>query len=255
MSNIKSKRFQQVGIDRLIRIEWLTYISNLILAGEEKETIKASLQDHLSVEIPSSNNKVRGTISKTITILMKVWVNVPKGLEQLKDPGLDLLAKAPKENKMVIHWGMVMAAYPFWAAVASQAGRLLRLQETISASQVQRRTKEQYGERETVSRRVRYLLRSYIDWGVLLETSKKGIYRQAEPQIISDPKLISWMIEAQLHSIPEAKASFFALLDPTSLFPFKLVNISSDQLLKISDRMDVIRHGLDDELIILKEQI
>ncbi len=46
----------------------------------------------------------------------------------------------------------------------------------VAAGQVQRRVREQYGERETVSHRVRCVLRSFVDWEVLKETSKKGIY-------------------------------------------------------------------------------
>ena len=69
-----------------------------------------------------------------------------------------------------------MAVYPFWSGVATQVGRLLRLQGSAAAAHVQRRVREQYGERETVSRAARRVLRSYLDWGVLQETGKKGIY-------------------------------------------------------------------------------
>ena len=72
-----------------------------------------------------------------------------------------------------------MAVYPFWSSVATQVGRLLRLQGSAAAAQVQRRIREQYGERETVARRARYVLRSYLDWGVLQETGAPGVYRAA----------------------------------------------------------------------------
>jgi hypothetical protein len=45
---------------------------------------------------------------------------------------------------------------------------------------VQRRVREQYGERETVSRRVHYVLRSFVDWGGLKETAEKGVYENGE---------------------------------------------------------------------------
>lgn len=46
----------------------------------------------------------------------------------------------------------------------------------VAAAHVQRRVHEQYGERETVSRAARRVLRSFLDWGVLQETESKGIY-------------------------------------------------------------------------------
>jgi hypothetical protein len=71
---------------------------------------------------------------------------------------------------------MVMAVYPFWSGVAIQTGRLLRLQGSAAAAHVQRRIREQYGERETVSRAACRVLRSYLDWGVLQETGANGVY-------------------------------------------------------------------------------
>ena len=75
---------------------------------------------------------------------------------------------------MLVHWCMCMAVYPFFGTVADAVGRLLRLQGTAGAAQVQRRLRERFGERETVARAARRILRAYIDWGVLSETDEKG---------------------------------------------------------------------------------
>jgi len=47
------------------------------------------------------------------------------------------------------------------------------------AAQAQRRIKEQLGEREAVSRAARRVLRCFVDWGVLQDTSEKGVYQSA----------------------------------------------------------------------------
>ena len=87
---------------------------------------------------------------------------------------------------------MIMAVYPFWGNVAAHVGRLLRLQETAAAGQVQRRVREQYGERETVSRRVRYVLRSFVDWEVLKETPEKGVYSVVAHEVTRE-EVIAWL--------------------------------------------------------------
>ena len=73
---------------------------------------------------------------------------------------------------------MVMAVYPFWGSVAAQVGRLLRLQGAVVTSpSAATLAGTIWGERETVFRRVHYVLRSFVDWGVLNETGKfRGIY-------------------------------------------------------------------------------
>ena len=39
---------------------------------------------------------------------------------------------------------------------------------------MQRRIREDYGERPGVERAARYVLRSFVDWDVLTETEKQG---------------------------------------------------------------------------------
>jgi hypothetical protein len=149
---------------------------------------------------------------------------------------------------------MVMAVYPFWSSVATQVGRLLRLQDSAAVAHVQRRVREQYGERETVSRRTRYVLRSYLDWCVLQETGKKGIYSAGTTRAIDDSRLIAWMVEASLHARANGAAPLKDLLDSPSLFPFRLKPIHAESLLAASSKIDILRHGLDDDLVMLRKQ-
>ena len=184
-------RIQQIGIDRIVRLEWLERTAQLALAGNQPGTVKQNMLEILATNFPTSNPSVRGSLAKTVTILMNVWLSGPKELADLRKVGLELLCIKSGGDRLAIHWAMLMATYPFWGAVAGQAGRLLRLQETITAVQVQRRICEQYGERESVFRRVRYVLRSFIAWGVLQETETKGIYRRGLSLSIDDPQLIA----------------------------------------------------------------
>lgn len=248
---MNNKRFTQIGLDRLVRLKWLVKTSNLVLARNDLATVKTILQEELSDDFRSKNVKVRGSIDKTITILMKIWAKAPLELRSLNDEGLHLLSYMPRNNHVAVHWGMTMSVYPFWAAVAFQTGRLLKLQGNAAASQVQRRVREQYGERETVSRRVRYILRSFLDWGVLNETGDKGVYGQGEQYPVEDPRLIAWMVEASLRARTNGSAAIKDLLDSPSIFPFRLAHISTEHLASLSPRLNILRHGMDDELLML----
>lgn len=246
-------RFSQIGLDRLIRLAWLEKTSSLALAGNDNTSIKSILQTDLQGAFHSNNIDVRGSIDKTITILLKIWLKVPSELALLRDDGLDILKRLPRHQRIAVHWGMVMAVYPFWSSVAMQVGRLLRLQGSVAAAQVQRRVREQYGERETVFRRARYALRSYLDWGVLQETGAKGGYSAGATLVVDDSRLIAWLAEASLHARANGSAPLKDLIGHPSLFPFQLAHISAEHLASLSPRLNILRHGLDDDLVMLSD--
>ncbi len=250
---MKRNKVAQIGLDRLVRLEWLEKTSSLVLAGNDRSTIKSRLQEELKEVFRSNNICVRGSIDKTITILIKIWVDVPDEVESLRDEGLQFLKNMPRSVRLAVHWGMVTAVYPFWSNVATQTGRLLKLQGSAVAVQVQRRVREQYGERETVSRRTRYVLRSFVDWGVLQESASKGIYCTGTTLPVEDPNLIAWLIEAALLARAQASAPFRDLLDSPSLFPFQIKSINAERIGTVSARLDILRHGLDNDLVMLRK--
>ena len=246
-------RKTQIGFSQRIRLEWFEQTTNLILAGNDKTAIDDSLQDLLQDKVSIGGNSVRGNREKVITILLKTWLTVPRELEQLRDEGLQILQGLARQDRIAVHWGMVLAAYPFWGAVAAHTGRLLRLQGTAAAAHVQRRVKEEYGERETASRAARRVLRSFIDWGVLCETHAKGVYHQGEQYSVEEPRLIAWIVEASLRSRSNGSAATRDLLDSPSIFPFRLAHISAEQVGSLSPCLDILRHGLDDDLVMLSD--
>ena len=226
----------------------------MILAGNDKAIINDSLQDLLREKVSVGGDSLRGNREKVITILLKTWLTVPGELETLRDEGLEILQGLTHKDRITVHWGMILAAYPFWGAVAAHTGRLLRLQGTVAASHVQRRLKEEYGERETVSRAARRVLRSFIDWGVLNETRNKGVYDRGERYSIEEPRLIAWVVEASLHGCSSRLSAVSQLINGPSIFPFRFARVSAEQLATLSPRLDILRHGLDDAWVILREE-
>jgi hypothetical protein len=245
-----NERVNRVGFSQRIRLEWLRQTANLVLAGNDRETVYRVLQDFLKNKLSIDSDAERGSREKTITILMKIWLNVPPGLEAFRDDGLELVRTVNRDLSIALHWGMTMAVYPFWGMVAASVGRLLRLQGSFSVSHVQRRLREYYGERETVARAVRRVIRSYYDWQVIDETGEKGIYRSGRTREIPGISLLRWLIEALLHTNRDRRGNFGELLNNPALFPFRLERINAD-LLKPSKRIKVIKHNLSEDIIFL----
>ena len=248
-----TRRTDQIGFSQRVRLEWLEQTSNLILAGNDKAGVNLALKELLKQKVSVGGQANRGNREKIITILLKVWLTVPSELELLRVEGLELLRRVARRDHLAIHWGMVMAVYPFWSGVAAQVGRLLKLQGTVAAAHIQRRIREQYGERETVSRATRRVLRSYWDWGVLQETPQKGIYTASTTLAVDDSRLIAWLIEASIHAKANGATSLKDLFDSPSLFPFRLKPILAESLMAASPRLEIHRHGFSDELVMLRK--
>ena len=246
-------RTDQIGFSQRVRLEWFEQTANLVLAGNGKTAVSEALQVLLKDKVSVGGQAERGNREKIITILLKTWLTVPNELEMLRDEGLELLKSVPRRDHLAIHWGMVTAVYPFWSSVAVQVGRLLRLQSSAAMPHIQRRLREQYGERETVSRAARRVVRSYLDWSVLQETGDRGLYAAETILPIDDRQLIAWLAETGLHARAKSSGSLKDLLDNPSLFPFQIKPIHAESLVAASCRLDILRHGLDDDLVVLRQ--
>lgn len=242
----------QIGFSQRVQLDWLEHTATLALAGTAPKAIQQTLQELLRDRLSVGGEAERGNREKAITILLRTWVTVPKELGPFRDDGLKLLQRLPEGDHLALHWSMCAAAYPFFGAVAQATGRLLRLQGSVAAVQVQRRLREQLGERETVARATRRILRGYIDWGVLEETGKKGVYQASAVRPVHDPALQSWLVEALLRSIGSGSIPLAAAPTAPMLFPFSLDAPGSLQL-DGNSRIHVMRQGLDQNVVMLQE--
>lgn len=244
---------QQVGFSQRIQLPWLEYTAQLTLAGKTREEVNAALQDLLQDKLSVGHQVQRGNREKAITILLKIWLDPPRYIIPLRDEGMQLFKTLPSRQHLALHWGMAVAVYPFFGGVAGVVGKLLRLQDQIGTSQVQRRIREQLGERETVARAARRIYRSFIDWEVLSETGTKGTYAKSQPLRLADPKLTAWLFECVLHANGTDWTPTASLDSHPTLFPFA-IHTSAREALQRRSTIDSMRHGLDQEMVRLEGQ-
>jgi len=253
---VKGSRYDKIGIKQVIRLEWMDKILDLVVADLPTKEIRSELIEYLSNKKQSGGEGKRGkeAYMKALSILLQTWCTPPKEILDLRDAALEVAKKVPRKKRLFLHWAMISAAYPFWASVAKQTGRLLNLQNQTTQKQIVTRLKEQYGDRETISRYARYVVRSLIAWGVLKDSKAKGFYEKGKHLIITDNNSALMLLESSLLTIPENKSSLRVLLNSPSLFPFSLPNLSGDLISQKSSRIEIIHHGFDDEILNLKKR-
>lgn len=243
---------REVGFSQRVRLEWLEQTASYVLAGMTEGEITQSLRDLLLDKVSVGGNARRGNREKTITILRRIWLPANDGHEGLRQRALEFLRARRRDEHLVFHWGMAMAVYPFWGSVADAVGRLLALQGTVTTAQTQRRIRERYGERETVARATRRIIRCFADWHVLKQSSSKGSYAPAAP-VVLDTEVTAWLIEAVLHSSSARRVLLAAAMNNPALFPFSMPSLSCEQLVRSGSGLEAIHRGFDSDVISLRE--
>lgn len=250
-----SKRHQKLGIKQTIQRHWMDRVVQMLLAGMNEKEIRNDLNDYLSTQKQSGGTGERGEKSYVMAIsILASWFAPEQDLIQFRDEALSLARCSSPDKWLPLHWAIISAAYPFWFNVAKQTGRLFNLQDQITQPQVFNRLKEQYGDRETVARNARYTVRSFVAWEVLKDSNTKGCYEKTATVPIADQNVAILMVESALHAMPEGKGALGLLLSNPAFFPFQLPVMTGDFIAQSSNRIDVIRYGMDDELLELKRK-
>jgi len=238
----------EIGFDRRLRREWLDFVADCAAAHAAPDVTRAKLHDLLAPVVAESGE--RGARSKTITVLLRLWVVSDPRTDGLRLDALRLLPTCTPGERLAMHWGLAMAAYPFFTDVASSIGRLLRLQPTVSLAEVVRRTKEKWGDRERVARSARHVLQSIRDWAVLAETGSAGVYQAAPAQAALRGDRALWMIEAVLQGSGTSIGSLPQLERAPALFPFT-VAVQSAEIERCS-RLELVRQAGGEDTIGLR---
>jgi hypothetical protein len=251
-----SKRHNAIGIKQIIRYEWMEKTSSMLLAGMDEKSIRQELNDFLMFHKGdgSKGQRSENTCKFVVSNLMKVWVSPDPELIYFRDSALIVLSKHPSQA-LAIHWAMISAAYPFWFNTALQIGRLLNLQDQVTQHQIINRLKEQYGDRQTVSRYAQFVIRSFITWGILKDSECKGCYEKSNQFHIIDKDTSILLIEAILQAIPEGKGSLKIITNSPALFPFQLPLITVGYISRKTSSIDTIIYGMDEEFLKLKENV
>ena len=244
-------RFSKVGIQRELNVEWFNQSLRFHGAGVPKKNARQEIYNYLESAPGFETPPSAQTKTYIANPLIKTWIAPEKAIIPLRDAAFLLVQKEPS-CRILAHWSLLSAAYPFWFEVSAIVGRLLNLQDQVTQTQIVTRLKEKFGDRQTISRRAHYVIRSFITWGLLKDSVTKGCYEKIARKNISDTDVAIMMLEAALLTNQETKMALGTLLNNPAFFPFQLPSISGDYIARHNDRINVVRYGLDDEMLKLE---
>jgi len=246
-----------IGFSVSVRLEWLEQAAALVSLGRSAREVRASLHEIIGEERLADPSKRADSRTRTVSVISALWVEPPEHLGGLRDRAVALLPTIPTAQHVAVHWGMSMAAYPFFACVAENTGRLLRLQGVAGGGDVFRRVAEQYGERPTTKRATSLTLQTIMQWGVLAAANEERLIEARQFRAVAPVKVgarpAAWLLEAQIRASGRNSASLRDLATSPAVFPF----VFSDDVEAAVDASDVLVKlslGVSDTTVALRHR-
>ena len=247
-----TERLKKIGIKQVVRYEWMERTLQMLLADMKPLDIKQELFDHLENKKQSGGLGSRGenALAMAVILLMQSWVTPAKEILPLRDACLEYAGNDLSHNKL-LHWVMISTAYPFWFQTSNVIGRLFGLQDIIAKQQIVQRLKGIYGDRQTIARYARYVIRSFVAWGIIRDTEKRGYYQPGDPINVEEPYLLSLLCECSLYNSPDGKLSYTKMANSPVFFHFPHTLPDPGIINTINPRITITVNGFDDSVFSL----
>jgi len=233
-----------IGFDRDIKLEWLDAVATQVAAGRTTQEVRASIHKMLGRLLASG--KPGAAMTKTTTVLLRIWSQVPDNALALRDRIVPVVTDLSPEQRLAAHWSMCMATYPFFLDVASHVGRLLSLQGEVSSASLKRRLAERWGDRSLMPQATRKVIRSMVSWGMLRDI-KPGLYAPREGLLQVGTRGSMFLVEAILIGSGKKSMPMTDVERHPALFPFRAT--ASLSVLRAAKQFAVHRQGVDMEIV------
>ena len=237
-----------IGFNRNILLPWLDTTAALCLETDDEKEIKLRLKSILAEEINSPTN-----LRKTVAILLNIWHKTAETEPELQKAALDFYQSTDiLEDRLWLHYGMVMIAYPFFYQGTRTIGQLTRYGDTIVANQIRKQLIAEIGQLGSLNEAVSRIVFSLREWGLLVPADTKNSYTaQREAFSASNTTLEAWLLACTLRLSPSEEIPFADLIRQSALFPFK-VTLSLDDLRQVP-WFDIQRQGIGMNMVRLGE--
>lgn len=229
---------RSIGLDRPVKLEWLDAAAGRLASGDTPKAAREYVWDLLEgVVAGSTAQTARG---KTLTVISRVWLTPPASAETMRNSAVRVLSNAPADERLAIHWAMLCASYPFFMDVVGLVGKSIGLNGEIALAQLIRRLVDTWGDRSTLRPAAQRLVRSMVQWGVLRDGGKVGLYlpqlKKTSVSASVGELLLEGMLIATQRGMPLSE-----LVSHPSVFPFDVrVDVTA---LRRSERLRLHRRG------------
>ncbi len=231
-----------IGFNRHLEMDWLVQTASWSANGVHGQALKNKIDVLLA---PSFDSKVAQ--DKTRNLLFGIWDSESNSVPKAFHADACRLLIEYSEVNIAIHWGMMLAKYPFFYNVTAQIGKMAKHEGLFIYKQLEQRITEVYGDTSTIKRCIQFVVRTLINLE-LLSNPKQGVYQLRKPISIAHDDVKSWLAEVSVRAEGNSSKSLSAISNDPAWFPF-YINFNENRLTS-NFRLDV-HHQANDAIIFI----
>lgn len=229
---------KNIGFRRNIFLPWLDAVAALCVETDDVAEIRARLDPMVAVQIESAENR-----RMALDILVNIWVKSAKDAPNLHAEAVEFFAHAEATtDRLWLHYGMTMLAYPFFRLGVAAIGQISRNQDTLTAHDITQRLTAELGTLGSLGKATERILFSLRNWGILTETEARNVYAPRRRAFAASTRqLEQWLLATAITVHPGEEMTFPDLMRLPELFPFAF-QVTVDEI-RLSDLFEVQRQG------------
>jgi hypothetical protein len=234
---------KKVGFLQYVKKDWLDATVAFYQNNQNIDEIRTNLDDLIKTEVPKSEER-----RKTIDVLTRTWIRIPKKHEKIRNSALEFYDDLEPDERIILHWGMLLLAYPFFRDIVYSIGLSLKIQNNFTSTQLRNRLVSNWGHRTTIIRAIDRIIQSLKDWNILVIDGKS--LKPNSKLEIKNEFICLWFLECVYRTENVDSMLFDKLVSLQTMFPFEL----KIPLYKIkqAENFEHQIHGMNVEMISLQ---
>ncbi len=208
-----------IGFDRNIRVSWMDTVAVERLASDDVGVIRDRLMVFLETDLASREGRL-----KTARLLAKIWHGTAATSPAIHAEALRLFATAETAGDRIwLHYGLTVLAFPFFRDVASTVGRYTRHGDEITSAIVRQKMFADRGQIAIIEKSAERSLFLMRQLGLLGIGSKPTSYVACPSALTTrSPELETWLLAALVAAQPGGQIAADDIFRLPELFGFNL---------------------------------
>ncbi len=207
-----------IGFNRILKGRWLDHTAAATLETADLTILRRDLHNWLADDISSESR------DRTIDILLRTWVKTGEYHPELLACARELFPSVDSsEERIWLHWGLLLLAYPFFRDAVAVVGRSARFDQPLSRSTITRQLASDLGQIASLDVGTGRTIALLKDWGMLDPIVPNRTYRVRNGALVTtNDELALWLLACALTAHASKAIPPEDLVALPELFPFRI---------------------------------